>query len=170
MIRDTKSRYYDDPKSSDFPAQFIVFRLIFLHLIRIALVYTSPVAFVYFLRFFFRDFLSKCRQGFSWNYHNFPPPLNKKKKATGNRFVLLRQVYTIFHIENRKTELGKRRQVRDHSWKYQLSSLGMECHESWYFVMLKCRESWRFFSSLGTALRAIIIEELFSLFVIFFSK
>ena len=29
----------------------------------------------------------------------------------------------------------------------------MECHESWYFVMLKCRESWLFFSSLGTALR-----------------
>ena len=32
----------------------------------------------------------------------------------------------------------------------QLFSLGRECHESWYFVMLKCRESWRFLSSLET--------------------
>ena len=35
---------------------------------------------------------------------------------------------------------------------YQLFSLRMECHASRYFVMLKCRESLRFFSSLGTAL------------------
>ena len=28
---------------------------------------------------------------------------------------------------------------------YQIFSLGMECHEWWYFVKFKCRESWRFF-------------------------
>ena len=28
----------------------------------------------------------------------------------------------------------------------------MKEHESWYFVVLKCHESWRFFSSLGMAL------------------
>ena len=36
---------------------------------------------------------------------------------------------------------------------YQLLlSLGTKRHESWYFFMLKCRESWCFFSSVGAAL------------------
>ena len=63
MIRDTKSRYYDErPKILISQLNLSFFGLIVLHVIRIALVYTLPVAFA-FSDFFPRVF-AKMSTGF----------------------------------------------------------------------------------------------------------
>ena len=108
----TDTRSYDprykvsDPKSWFPSSSYRFFCLTFLHVICIALVYTLPVAFVFF-RFFFPRVFAKISTGFFVNTPTNSPLLNQKKNACGVIVSFYQYTKYNFQIENRKTELGK---------------------------------------------------------------